>query len=890
MRMLFLIPVQFMKKNKGQTISILFSMILSITMIVSVSCLIHSAHMNQTESDRELYGDYHYYLLGDDELVQNILECCKNEEYFIQNIQLMQIKSSIQFTDSLSIVLSYADNDCRAMIKREIIEGEYPVNENEIAMDRYTLRAIGAEDTIGNEIVIGEDTFILSGIVREPIEIDDDVLEVFVSDNYQNVIHANMIYLKFDEDMNFYDQVINFVNKFSIDETVLESNGVLINDVIDGNIQRLINTIKATVEDPKSNFITLLMKLKEDFHLTSGLITGMLAIFSIFIIYSIFHISTSKRLKEYSILQTIGVGRKTIGFMLVIELFILLLVSFPLGVILGIFIDKQLFYKVSTLFSGKIALIENTHSGSIQNVEVSVDNIISEMFYVDKSAIIYCAVFMMVLLILLSVILSGKIYKMTIVEMMNEKTFRTKVKKIYSYKNKSLLRVLTNRFMFCSFKNLAAIVFSLAIGGVLILATNYIAINSRMNNEMVMHSQDSVAADVKVSVGKEEKFNYGITQTQLEQIKNLSGITSVSAFYYYFGEIPIEKSQLNWKEFWPEIAGDSSWKQASDIMNRFHGIITENAEGYKIKTNLYGYDDNSLNTLNDYVLDGEIDTDKMKSEHGVVLRTIVDAQNNVGGLDIKAGDTIIIKTLKDINADKDLVCFEGAEELYQEKEFKVLAIVGNSLVNNTEYIGNQGLDVIMTNEQMEEIYQLENYNMLMIEKKDENETRVVSQIQNVLLGMSNIKIVDNSLSIQAKNAEIRRAEILLYSISVLLLVIALFNIINTMFHLLDARRYSFAVLRAMGITENDFYKMLLIQALKYATLTCIVILLIYFGIIQSVIGDTLRHVYGYINQLQGVSVVVVLLVFCSIVIMFVASVMMVAGRILKLNVINELKK
>ena len=217
----------------------------------------------------------------------------------------MQIKSSIQFTDSLSIVLSYADNDCRAMIKREIIEGEYPVNENEIAMDRYTLRAIGAEDTIGNEIVIGEDTFILSGIVREPIEIDDDVLEVFVSDNYQNVIHANMIYLKFDEDKNFYDQVINFVNKFSIDETVLESNGVLINDVIDGNIQRLINTIKATVEEPKSNFITLLMKLKEDFHLTSGLITGMLAIFSIFIIYSIFR-SSSLQLSSCIFFQIIS--------------------------------------------------------------------------------------------------------------------------------------------------------------------------------------------------------------------------------------------------------------------------------------------------------------------------------------------------------------------------------------------------------------------------------------------------------------------------------------------------------------------------------------------------------------------------------------------------------
>ena len=35
------------------------------------------------------------------------------------------------------------------MIKKELEEGNYPVNENEIAMDRYTLRIAGAKDTVG---------------------------------------------------------------------------------------------------------------------------------------------------------------------------------------------------------------------------------------------------------------------------------------------------------------------------------------------------------------------------------------------------------------------------------------------------------------------------------------------------------------------------------------------------------------------------------------------------------------------------------------------------------------------------------------------------------------------------------------------------------------------
>ena len=64
MKTIFLIPFQFMKKNKGQTLSILLSMVLSVAMMVSVSCLMYSAHVNKTESIRAQYGDYHYYLLG----------------------------------------------------------------------------------------------------------------------------------------------------------------------------------------------------------------------------------------------------------------------------------------------------------------------------------------------------------------------------------------------------------------------------------------------------------------------------------------------------------------------------------------------------------------------------------------------------------------------------------------------------------------------------------------------------------------------------------------------------------------------------------------------------------------------------------------------------------
>lgn len=293
--------------------------------------------------------------------------------------------------------------------------------------------------------------------------------------------------------------------------------------------------------------------------------------------------------------------------------------------------------------------------------------------------------------------------------------------------------------------------------------------------------------------------------------------------------------------------------------------------------------------LNDYVLDGKIDKKTMLQEDGVILRTISDAQNNYDGLDIKVGDTIVLKTVKELNSNKDLLRFIGKKELYQEKKFKVTAIVSDSLVTNTEYIGTEGIDIIMTSEQMGKSYLIDKYNILTINKRQKDDIEVLSQIQKILSSGDNMKIVDNSLSIQAKNDEVKRAEALIYGIALLLVIIAVFNIINTIFHLLDAKRYSFAVLRAMGITELNFYKMLLIQAIKYAFSTCIVIVGIYFGIIQNIVGNMLKHVYGYINQIQGVSMGMVILVFAGIGIIFIVTVTVIAKQILQLDIIDELK-
>ena len=888
MKTLLLLPLQFMKRNKGQTISILLSIVLSAAVMISVCCLMYSAHVNKTESIREQYGDYHYYLLGSKALYQKIIDKQSTAEYDVQNIQMLEIKDYFDIDDDANIVLSFADSGCRSMINRDIVEGEYPTNVTEIALDRYTLRSLGVDDVIGTNVNIAGRDFLLSGIVQDSVTHKGNTMEGYVCIDYPSKSDLGMIYLKFNERHNFYGQVVSFADVCEIEEDALESNGELIDCVIESNTARMINTIKTVIMDEESNFITLLMKLESDFHMTSGLVSFVLVIFSSLVIYSIFSVSISKRLKEYSILQTIGISSKTICIMLMIEMSFMMLIGYPIGTILGIFLDKLLFKKVSNLFSGTASLIVNTHTGVAGNAFYEMDNSKNEMFLIDKKAIVLCAILMLFLTAIICLIISAKVEKSTIIEMMKGEKKHYK-NAIYSVKKKSLVNVLTNRFMFAVPSKFIRLVLTLSVGNVLIITTNFIATNTRINNEMVMHSQEGVSSDVKAFVGKNERFDYGITSDQCKQLGDLNGIESVSGFQYNLGEVTIGKERLAWKDFWPEIANDKNWKQAPEIMERFNGIVTENEKNYKIKTNIYGYDDESLDLLKDYVLDGEINKEAMAQENGIILRTIIDAQNNHDGLDIKVGDLITVKTLKDLNGDKNLLQFLGDEDFYQEKEFKVMAVISGSIITNTEYIGADGLDIIMTREQMQENYLIDKYNILVINKVKKNDANVVSQIQKVLSDVNDINIIDNSLSIKAKNDEVRRAETVLYGISLLLMIIAVFNIINTIFHLLDEKRYSLAVLRAIGITETDFYKLLLLQSLKYAFTTLVVMYAIYFGIIQRTVRNMLIHVYGYINHIQSVSMGMLMIVSVSDVIIFMLTVSVIAKQILRFNIINELK-
>ena len=121
------------------------------------------------------------------------------------------------------------------------------------------------------------------------------------------------------------------------------------------------------------------------------------------------------------------------------------------------------------------------------------------------------------------------------------------------------------------------------------------------------------------------------------------------------------------------------------------------------------------------------------------------------------------------------------------------------------------------------------------------------------------------------------------------MAISLLHIMNSMQYLVFARRREFGILRAMGITDAGFQKMLLREGVRYGVYSALVVSIFYL-VVQKILYYFMIHVYRYLHPKAFLSwyvfagVLIINIVLC-------VTVMQKTGRtILKEEIVEELKK
>ena len=112
--------------------------------------------------------------------------------------------------------------------------------------------------------------------------------------------------------------------------------------------------VKFVLTNENGNFTYIVLKLQSDYNLAYNGMIFLLCLFSLFVVYSVFSISVSKRTSEYGILQTLGISENQIGGTLLLELWILLIIGYPLGCFLGNGILSLVYQNFSGVFGRKV--------------------------------------------------------------------------------------------------------------------------------------------------------------------------------------------------------------------------------------------------------------------------------------------------------------------------------------------------------------------------------------------------------------------------------------------------------------------------------------------------------------------------------------------------------
>ena len=850
------IAVKYIKYYKYKSFSILLSIILAVALIAGIGTLYNSAKHANVEKVRMETADYHFKFSVNQKQSKII-----DDSSSVAKIAVTEYYNSVKEPNIMNIMRT--DNNYIDMCNSKVLKGRMPTKKSEIALEQWVAKSFNIKPIIGEKVTFKlaegnkSETFTLVGILKDISKNKKDgIMEGYIALNEKA---KNLeVYVKFYEQqdikkqMNLLREKINIENKdIKVNRDLLEAMNIYtyIPPVgSEGSIRYIIN----------------------QYHLDLVGTLLVISLFSCFVIYSVFNISTLQRISEYGLIEALGAGSLKIFTILISELMLLFVIGFPIGTITGILGAQLLNNRFSSVLIGQIV-----KSGQI---------------YISTKFILVGALFLLLLLFYIAIQMMKKLNKFTPIEAIQKQykqpSSKASSKRLYTLRKGNITRAISFKYISKSKLAFISILLSLSLGGVVFICSDYAAELKKENNELEIKVNHDLNSDYQINMQNTD-FDDGISNKMITKLQNIKGVDKVSPISYYFGGIVIDDDRMLSKSLWDPYNKDTY------IKNSFGGMYTKINDGsnnYLLRTGIYGYDDHMLKVLNDYILEGEIDIDKMKKHNLVLFKQIQDGGNGLYDMiDVKPGDTITIKYQKNPNISTKALKFEEGSE-YVERDYVVGATLKRVAASNEYFIGDAGEDIIMTNDQFQKDYGVDIYNMVSITKKEgADHTIVADKIDNVVKDTLHCFVRDLTVEVAENNAFVDKQLLFLYGVTFILFIISLFNILNNISYNVLSRINEFGVLRAMGITDGGFWKMIIYEGLLYgivaSAVTVIGALLGQIAVLFIVkVGYLYVDPHFTINFWKYLSIILL-----NIIIAIIATIIP-SRKIVKMSIVEEIRR
>ncbi|WP_105619847.1 ABC transporter permease [Vallitalea okinawensis] len=685
-----------------------------------------------------------------------------------------------------SIMVGQADNDQLAKRATEIrfatentakwgfcypTKGNMPKGINEVVTDTIVLDMLGVPHEIGVPITLeytinGEEftsDFVLSGYWE-----GDIVAKASMAYVSKEFINKNMAHLdqKYQKEQWLYSGLIFADIMFSSSSNIEED----IQRVITGSDYQLHDI------DYGVNWAYLSSNFQLDLLMVIVILGAILFIVftGYLIIYNIFQISVTKDIRFYGLLKTIGTTSKQIKKLVRKQAYLLSIIGIPLGLVIGYLLGIGLLPVIM-----KITNI--SYSGSSANPTIFIGATLFSLITVYISSRKPSKI--------ASKVSPVEAVRYTGVVSLNKKKSKKSL-------NGARLHRMAWSNLFRNRKKNLVVITSIALSLMLLTAVYTIT----MGFDMDQYLSDTIVSDF--TIGHVNFFTSDFrsredmpSQQLIDQINNFDGIEENGSVYYqYISHELSEKGMNNFDDIYPyEVL-----EQESNIVKT---ALMECKDSGRISLQVYGLNEFLLDKIN--IIEGELDSEKFATGNYILISIPNQRQENDLKSYYNVGDKIIIK-------------FDDESE----KAYEVMALVNIPHNISVQYSTIGGLDCFLPEVEFKDQIKEPMYINYVFNVKDDQIDVIENFLKDYTSNVEPLMKYESKQTYIDSFKQLQRTYLIVGGVLCFIVgFIGILNFTNSMLTSIITRKREFAMLKSIGMTKKQLYKMLIFEGLYVALLT-----------------------------------------------------------------------
>lgn len=559
---------------------------------------------------------------------------------------------------------------------------------------------------------------------------------------------------------------------------------------------------------------------------------------TIIVIYNSFQINVAERMKQFGLLRSIGATKKQIKRIVFREATILLMISIPIGLLISIgtiYLLQwilELFLKENTILSIVSIDIDILIISSIITViAVYISSFLPANYVGNISPLV--------------AISSRSIIKKDVIKKRKSKLLN----KIFNFKVSMAIKNIRRNPKRCNVMILSVVVSSTLFITFTTLVQDFIKLKGTTSEYQNI--------DLEIGTGFTEDKNID-TISLLDKIKKLDNIERIYLKY------PVIYGNT-------KISNDEKIKEAGNIYDKLEG-----SSGEYISTQINVYNNTALEMAKKYVINGNIDIDKMNAQNGVVLISNGRARDNItnkryaGRLTThKVGDEIVLKDTDN-----------------KEYKVKIMAIIENNIFERE--VPRNAISLMTTDEVAKNLTKTNSgITSIGIDLKDSSlHLKSYEEINRILQDYLDFNVVDCVDVNETEKGSILLIQVLVYGFIFVITLISSINIVNTITMNITLRRKELSVLKSIGMSQKDLKKMIMYEGLFYGLTG---------GIIGCIAGCAFTYIiYDVLSEIVGIEwripiQLCIITILVSILISFLSA-LLPMKKIEKDNVIEAIRE